>query len=393
LAKKKFLIPLSAFLLFVLTESLYCPEISIKGLFLSGKSTVESNFDLPMGKLPWPHQEPGLSSAEFDTLINGLWILDNFGTYHATDDGKYVYFHDGIDIMLENGTKLYAVESGYVKSLREEPSGGGHINIGDTQGDLPGYGWEYAHTGNFQFKEGDYVHQGDFIGEVFIREHVHLSRIRVLQGSWADKRDLEYLQPLDYFVFEDTLAPEIVSPFFYFLNDSDEPFINGFPIEVCGKVDIIVPMRDLAESNLRGSLNRWCVGWIEYEIKGDQNSVVHKKSFDFRKIIFAEWPGQMYDERVFAIYKPHYLPLLAGSGLDTRNVSFFIITNMEGTKECCEMYDIYQSQAWDTTVLTDDGLPLFPDGLYTITVRAYDMKGNCASASDVVGVKNTIFDF
>ena len=209
----------------MLSSSLFWPGIRDTGMVGSGKLMADDRFVLPRGKLPWPHQQPGLTQSEFNTLLAGLWLLDNFGTYHATDDGRYVYFHDGIDVMLENGTKLYAVESGYVKSLRGEPSGGGHINIGDTPGDLPGYGWEYAHTGNFRFRKGDYVHQGEYIGDVIQREHVHLSRIRVLEGNWGDKKNLEYLQSLDYFVFEDTLPPEILSPFFYFSNNSDVPSV------------------------------------------------------------------------------------------------------------------------------------------------------------------------
>lgn len=361
------------------------------GMCLKTNSRNYSNEDilsLPSGKLPWPHQKPGISQDEFDALINGLWILDNFGTYHAVE-GKYLYFHDGLDIMLDNGTEIYAIESGYVKSLKEDPSGGGCINIGDTPGESPGYGWEYAHTGNFRVNVGDYVYKGDLIAEVVTREHVHLSRIRVMHGSWADKRNLDYLQPLTYFVFKDTIPPELITPFFYFHNESDVYFERRNPTVVSGEVDIVVPMRDLADCMLRSSLRRWCVGRIEYEIKSVKNQKVYNwKSFDFTKIIFADWPGEMYDERVLAIYKPDYLPILKNSGIDSRNFAFYIVTNMEGSKECCDSYELYRENAWNTAALDEDGMPLFPDGDYIITVKAIDIAGNSASASDVVRVRN-----
>ena len=76
---------------------LYCPEVD---RIYPGTAAIrdEDSVILPKDKLPWPHQEPGLSQSEFNALVNELWILDNFGTYHATDDGKYLYFHDYFEL-------------------------------------------------------------------------------------------------------------------------------------------------------------------------------------------------------------------------------------------------------------------------------------------------------
>jgi hypothetical protein len=121
-------------------------------------------------KLPWPHQKPHITLEEYEDLIENLWIINNYGQYQASEDKSNAYFHDGLDIVLENGTKLFAVESGYVKSIVYDH----FIVIGDTESDEPGEGWMYAHVTNLQFQEGDYVNQGDYIADVFFEGLPHV---------------------------------------------------------------------------------------------------------------------------------------------------------------------------------------------------------------------------
>ncbi len=352
---------------------------------------------LPPGKLPWPHQRPGMTQAEYESFINKLWIYDNFGACHMYKAKNFINFHDGIDIMLPDRTLLYAVDSGWVKAAF---GGGGYgIYIGDTPGiETPGYGWEYGHTEYFKVKAGDYVNQGDPVCEVALNQgHIHLSRVRVSSGSWK-KENVEYLDPDKYFVYKDTIAPEVVTPFFYFKNDSDIPFDNGSPPSVFGDVDIVVPMRDHAEASLSGPYHYpWSVARIEYEISGEHIQPVTLKSIDFTKMVFAGWTGSFYYQSVFAFHKPHYLPIFGKRGLDydtpEPNFHYYIITNTDGTGEfgTINVYDhclLYQSYAWNTSALDEQGNRKFPDGLYTITVAAYDFKGNKTVAQDMVRVEN-----
>ena len=376
---------LKSALLIIFTLILYCSKDTVSG-------PIEYKVKLPPGKLPWPHQNPEMTQSEVDRMIRNMWIMDNFGTYHGSYDPNtditYLYFHDGLDIMLDNGTKIYAVESGYVKSLRGEGFDYGCMTIGDTPGKDPGIGWEYAHTDNFQFKKGDFVKQGEYIGTVRM-SHLHLSRIQVEHGDWIDKKNRIYFHPDSFFIYEDTEPPILEKPFYYFCNNTDEHFENGNPTVVSGDVDIVVAMKDISEcvnNSEYGFMLRWCVAKIEYEISGAQIQPVHKKSVDFTKLVFRGWKS-MNDERVLILYKHHEVPILENSGLD-RSYAFYNITNNNGTGEFGSLYLSFKNYAWNTNSVDINGDPEFPNGNYTIKVTAYDFKGNSSSESEVVEVKN-----
>ncbi len=374
----------SVLLVFLLTAAAF---------LLMGKN--EYVVTLPEGKLPWPHHRPDMPRAEYDDLIQNLWILNNFGRYVASEDKSLVYFHDGLDIMLDNGTRLYAVESGYVKEINYNFSGYGHIIIGETEGDQPGYGWMYAHVLNFQFKLGDHVNQGDYIADVYYEDgdHVHFGRLFVEEGRWDDYRNWNVIHPDKYFIYQDTQPPVIKTPFYYFRNNSDRLFendTNGTPTVVRRDVDIVVGIRDpgeFAHSKEDGFGDRLCVSRIEYEIAGETTPPVYKKSFDFTKMIIDNW-GEGSKERVFTVFK-HYI--LFGPAVSDKAFSYYIITNTPGTEETDESSKIdiaHGRLAWNTAERDEFGNFRFPDGLYVITVIAYDFMGNSSSASDTVMVEN-----
>ena len=352
-------------------------------LFLKGdqRITIENE------KLPWPHQRPGMTREEIEDLVKNTWIFDNYGSYHGSEDQKYLYIHDGLDIMLPDGTKIFAIKSGYIKSARNDGTTYGCINIGDTPGTSPGWGWEYAHVINFQVEEGEYVHRGDYIADVTLN-HIHLSRIHVSDGDWGNKKNCAYHHPNQYFTYEDTIPPEIITPFIYFMNNSDEAFEEGSPPIVRGEVDIVVPMRDTSEAAQNGPIHYpWSIARIEYEILGEHSvQPVYVKSFDFTKMYFADWPG-MYEPFVFAVYKPHYLPAIQKR--DWQSLYFFYnITNTDGSGEIGMVEFSCDQYSWDTRALDEFGSRIFPDGRYTIKVTAYDFKENFATALDTVEVCN-----
>jgi len=354
---------------------------------------------LPEGKLPWPHHRRDLTQSQYDDLIKNLWILNNYGQYQASEDQSNLYFHDGLDIMLDNGTKLYAVKSGYVKDINyNTTTNQGWIIIGDTKGDQPGYGWMYAHVNNFQFLVGDYVNQGDYIADVYFDglEHVHLGKIFVENISWGSHTGWNYVHPNRYFIYEDTEPPVIKAPFYYFRNEENNLLfdrINDIPL-VWGDVDIVVGIREVGEyahSKSSGFGDRLCAARIEYEIVGNTTPPVYKKSFDFTKMIISNWE-QEGRERTSTVFK-HYTLFhdTIDSSFWDKTFSYYIITNTPGTEETDELkkVDITQDQlAWNTAELDEHGNPRFPNGIYTIIVTAYDFKGNSSSASDSVLVKN-----
>ncbi len=67
-------------------------------------------------------------------MMANLFIINNFGQYQGADTKESVYFHDGLDDVLPNGTKIYAVDSGYVKSIDNRIEYYKTIIIGNTPG-------------------------------------------------------------------------------------------------------------------------------------------------------------------------------------------------------------------------------------------------------------------
>jgi hypothetical protein len=378
-------IKITIFCIFLFGLPLQKPSHSItKAPIKSYHSDNSSSVTLQKDNLPWPHQRPDLSTSEYIELLNTLRIQANYATCCINKDGENYFLHDGLDIELSKGSRLFAIQPGYVK-VTNDPN---CMTIGDTPEDTPGYGWEYRHTTNFQFKLGDFVEQGAHICDVHDSDHIHLSRVRVSGGGWENFGNREYFHPDGFFVMQDSIAPEIVSPFFYFQNNSDDSFDEGSLPELSGDVDIVVPMRDLSESALNGYSNySWSVAKIEYEIIGDKIQPVKKVSFDFTEILLNRSSDSQYDQRVLSIYKLPDIPVIQRRGLGDVFL-YYIITNMDGRKECCKIFDVYSNYAWETSDLDREGRPLFPDGIYTIVVKAYDSSGNYSAASDTVRVRN-----
>lgn len=355
---------------------------------------THSSVILPPGKLPWPHQRPDMTPLEYENLIKDLWIINNYGLYQASEDKSVAYFHDGLDIVLDNGTKLFAIEPGYIKAIQAESPGYYSMIIGDTPEDQPGSGWTYVHVNNFQFLEGAFVNQGDYIADVYFfgLEHVHLSRVYVESGSWKDLSNIRSVHPDKYFVFTDTQPPVIQIPFYYFKNQTDEMFAYSEPPVVRGDVDIVVGMRDPGEFTYSPTYDfgeRHCVAKIEYEISGEEIQTIHRKSFDFTKIIIANQADSLGRMRVFTVFKhfmlfyPEFTP-----SLWNKMFSFYVLTNTDEIGNFGMIDPAAGVFAWHTAEKDELGNPKFPDGLYKITVTAYDSTGNSSTASDDVRVMN-----
>jgi hypothetical protein len=165
--------------------------------------------------------------------------------------------------------------------------------------------------------------------------------------------------------------------------------VDGQPTTVSGDVDIVVPMKDLAEvtdDTPNESWRRWCIARIEYEISGNSIQTIRKESFDFTKLIIDDMEDTS-DDRVLRVYKHHTVPVLQNTGI-SRSSAYYIITNCEGLEEVSSISTIDPNCAWNTSALDGSGNPQFPNDTYTITVTAYDFHGNSGSVSDTVRVEN-----
>jgi hypothetical protein len=354
------------------------------------------NVTPPAGKLPWPHHNPGFTQAEYDKMMSDLFIINNFGQYQAGDTRESAYFHDGLDVVAPNDTKIYAVDSGYVKAITGTDQYYMTIIIADVQNAGPGKAWTYTHVNNFKVKVGDHVPQGRYIADIHFMgvPHVHLNRAYFSSGSWSNWGDLNFVQPDTFFVYNDADPPVIERPFYYFRNKTDTLIAQANPPIVSGDIDIAVGLREQgAYAHAKdgtivpeGFGDRLAVSRLEWEVLSEGKQVYFRKSFDFSKIVFNYRPDGY--QRVFTVYKFYPIIRPEKPSSYSKIFTYYVITNVDGTGEFGEIKITDADNAWNTRATGANGKPLFPNGKYAIRVMAYDVKGNHSSESDTVEVRN-----
>ena len=331
-------------------------------------------------QLPWPHQHPMLNSEQIEKLNREIWVINDFPLYQSDEQGEWRYFHGAFDIVLDNGTKIYAIKDGWVKAINRSS-----IFIGDSKGKEPSYGWEYTHLGNHQVKTGDFVRTGTFIGEVSFRglPHIHLAKVFSegdYWGSWC-----YVCMPNKHFTYVDKEPPIIKTQFFFFQNDSNtliQPNISG-EIILEGDVDIVVGIRDTgyyARSKQNGFGDRLAVAKVDYEISSvsKERKTQHRfGSFDFRKInIMKSSKGRKYNTELTKIVYKHWRLFEAKRPHGNKFFSYYIITNCLGRTHHIKLTSDNRHSCWKTAILDNKGKRVFPDGKYDLKVTAYDFKGN-----------------
>jgi hypothetical protein len=345
------------------------------------------NATLPEGKSPYPHHDPTISQDEYQSLVNDLFIINNYGLYQCGESPDQCYFHDGLDFVLTNGTPIFAIKAGTVRA-----------NIGGSayyrtlvveDADTPGMAWSYTHVYFFDVSPGEEVEKGQFLGRVNFQglDHIHLSRTRLKEGgTWRNFEDLINVYPDDYFTFIDEQAPIIKTPFNYFPNLSDAPFTND---TIFGEVDIVVSMRDIG---------RYAGGWIgngywgdrlavrdiSYRILKDGVEIFNRKSFDFRKMEFRYNPYRWRE--TMTVFK-HHTVLDPDAGNNNAFHSHYIITNAKENLQG-EINPQDENLAWNTLELDAQGQAKYPNGLYQIEVTAHDSNGNKTVQVDEVYIDN-----
>ena len=344
--------------------------------------------------LRWPHERVDLSDAERRQLRESVFIINNFGLYQEGQTPDSVYYHDGLDVVLPNGTPIYAIESGYVRAIAGSPPGR-WIVIEDA--DQPGWAWQYVHIDDVVPRIGEFVPDGARIAGVSFRgvEHIHLNRAYIDAGlnNWYDPYSFNFVQSIGLFEFVDTEAPTIKTPFHYFLNESDDELRDGRPLRVSGEIDIVAAIRDGGEytGGRIGTLpdfgHRLAPERVRLSIAAAARpgeTLWEHMSLDFSKVVLKfrrELPSLRDPDRVFALFK--YRPPLQTSVPLTfdRVFSYYILTNFGNNEPEPRRIDPADGHAsWDTRA--------FADGEYIVTVEAWDAAGNHAVAQDRVIVAN-----
>lgn len=352
----------------------------------------------PNGKLPWPHHSPAFDEARYQQMLRDLFIINNYGLMQASADGTLAYLHGALDVVLPNGTPIFAIYPGTV--VAEIGSTEFYRTLIVEDEGRPGEGWGYTHVNFFKVQVGDRVQQGTPLASVHFQgvEHIHLSRMRrVPGGQWTDWESLEAVYPDSFFVYTDGEAPVFDARLRYARNGSTAFFVpeGDDPVVVFGEVDIVAGIRDGGEyaqskQPLAGEAqygNRNAVMRVEYDIRG--NGVeVSATALDLREGAISLGQALTRPQALLLYHVAEQVrpdaPLAANNN---RRFSYYVLTN-QVPGQPFSLNPQLSANAWKTNEVLPTGQRRFPNGDYVVTVRAYDNRGNLSVHSETVRVQN-----
>lgn len=292
----------------------------------------------PAGKLPWPHHAPDFDELQYQRMTSNLFIVNNYGLMQASLDGATAYLHSGLDVVLPNGTPIYAVQGGTVVA---EIGGNEFYRTLIIEDDgRPGYGWGYTHVNGFKVRVRDHVRQGTLLASVHFQglEHIHLTRMRrVPSGQWTDFAALEAVYPDSFFAYTDTEAPTFEGRFRYARNGTTDFFlpVGDAPVVVSGEVDIVAGIRDggtyaHSKQPMAGEAqygDRNAVMRLEYAIRG--NGVdVSATALDLRQGAISGAAIMNRPQALLLYYVNEQVkPAGPPAGNYNRRFSFYVLTN------------------------------------------------------------------
>jgi len=341
-------------------------------------------------KLPWPHQPPGLSRSEIEKLSREVWVINNYPLYQADKEGMQPCIHGGLDIVVDNGTRIYAIKDGWVKAVVHSS-----VYVADRQDERPSFGWEYTHLSDIRVEAGDRVKRGTLIGKVNFQglPHIHLVKVFSQGGHWGS---WHYMCPPDlHFTCVDTDSPVIKRPFLFYRNDTDERIVPDEAGDVVleGDIDIVVGMRDggqFARSKENGFGDRLAVAAIDYEIRSLDRTEGRSRrhhSFDFRILtILSGCDASEFNAGMTRVVYKHTAlcdPMQRGGD---KAFSYYVITNCPPEGPPRELYPSDRHFCWKTAAVDRGGKRLYPAGRYAIVVTARDFAGNESTAEMSVRV-------
>lgn len=341
----------------------------------------------PQGKLPYPHHNPEYTQEEYDNMMNHLWIADNFGDYVCQQYVTESYISTGLKVYAGDKTPIFSIVNGIVRIKNSYDLEKSFIVIEDL--DKPGYAWKYEGLENFLYQIGDFVEKGSQIGRTnsSAEGFYKISRIKNNVGVEWGRQSWVYINPQENFDFIDTQPPIRDRKIKLYKGNTLETFEDtGIPRTyiVYGNVDIVFNAHDVGEYTDPGfetgynpDIDNTGITKYECELINQQGDKKYLQSYDFRKI---ELTG---DETFDIYYNRNITPHTFDEDVNYRK--FCILTNV---KQVDGKLLINFDYSWDTAQKDADGNPLYPNGKYVMTIRAYDFKGNFCTRIDTLLIRN-----
>jgi len=324
-------------------------------------------------RLPWPF------AGEFERQ-------NLFNNYQQPTDG---YVHGGLDIMNPAGSEVRAVDSGWVALVSTNyPEWTTHHFFVVAEEKNGARGWCYTHLdpATFTFAIGDRIERGAVLGKLVDfklganegADHLHLNYVQ-----FAKKTDGRYdtnplVDPLSFFEREDRVAPTIDPTLRFVRAGKLEEFgaeREGLPL-VSGKVDVIAGIGDVPRP--KAGCN-WMAAVVTLEIRGEVAAPWRKLVLDQRgEIGDPTAASALYvkhaDKQRWLAGRPAFPPL-----------HFVIATHSDGDGRLEAADSLH---AWETAARDERGAARFPNGIYEVTIRAFDLAGNRSERTVKVRVGN-----
>lgn len=344
-------------------------------------------------RLDWPVRKDGM----------GTYVINlAYGDYDAR-------LHDGIDILCEPETPVYAVESGTAKRLGDKF---------DERLLVEGrcYSIEYTHiNAHSSISDGDFVTKGQTIGHVLdfedfdeenLLNHLHFSLRKRDDSGMTAENPLLVLDPS----VVDRRAPTIEETLFRENEHEDWWDHNGLrefmPREafmdrdnLYGEVDIVVKAYDYIGG--QGEMEKTGVYKIQYEIIDSKGVTIDEK-------VLVEWDGGFgvgaggckndTDRKVGYLYEQPKNCLLElwddedhgkypWTRLRGEHQMWYSVTNTNKGDGTIDEVDYHA--CWDTEEKNEDGSPKYPNGKYTVKTTVWDAAGNDSFCPQTVTVNNS----
>ncbi len=308
-----------------------------------------------------------------------------FNNYQQPTDA---YVHAALDILHPPGTEVRAVEAGRAALVATNyPEWKTHHFFIVTPKGKADEGWCYTHVDpdTLTFEIGDEVRQGQVLGKLVDfyvgknkgADHLHLHYVRFLRRPDGNVDVTSLVDPLLFFDWEDERAPEVHAPIRFVKAGTTEEFTtgkDGLPI-VSGNVEVIAGISDAyADQGCN-----WMVPVVTIEIVGAGVAPWRKLVLDQRgEIAEPRAAPALYVGRDDAQHWKKDLP-----PFPTPHFLFATHTDGDGVLERADAL-----QSWSTAEMVSDGKPRFPNGDYQVTIRAWDLKEQCAERTQKVRVEN-----
>ncbi len=325
---------------------------------------------------------PILSPLDINSESAPLPIGNSYGAIQ--NYGGEPYLHPGVDFMGPIGAPVYAVQSGYVKSILTI-SADLHwriaIGIEDIAEEQEGYLYAHLVETSIPYVEGDYVEKGAYLGELVAWptsdfHHCHFARIKASgqywDGQWWTTGDVLS----DVTNFEDDSSPafELLNNGHWadFYSIEDAYFIQ--PDSLYGSLRLVCSAYDYSNTDWRLDIKK-----LEYKIAAVEapETIIYQMpgtSYNFPiDTYLTETP---YTNQVRDIIYSMNFPYFSEANYSVRNY----FQNVSATDGVDGITEDDLEATFDTTQ--------FPDGDYLLFITAEDAAANATTVQVLIKIRN-----